>query len=93
MVDGSGLIEESDAYYFTQQIRGLSWSPDGSLLSYGQDGLHIYNFVTSTDSHVIPNDLDYRAEDMVFPNRLYTPLEWSPDGSLMLVNIGFNEVV
>lgn len=91
LVDGSGLIEESDAYYFTQQIRGLSWSPDGSLLSYGQDGLHIYNFVTSTDSHVIPNDLDYRAEDMVFPNRLYTPLEWSPDGSLMLVNIGFNE--
>ncbi|MEJ2759084.1 MAG: hypothetical protein P8046_11440, partial [Anaerolineales bacterium] len=91
LVDGSGLIAESETYYYTQQIRGLSWSPDGSLLSYGQDGLHVYDFTTSTDTHVIPNDLDYRSGNLIFPNMLYSPLEWSADGNLMLVNIGFYE--
>lgn len=91
LVDGSGLIAETETYYYTQQIGGLSWSPDGNLLAYGQDGLHIYNFATNTDSHIIANDLEYADGGMIFPQMLYSPLEWSPDGSLMLVNIGFYE--
>lgn len=91
LVDGSGLIAESDSYYYTQRISGVSWSPDGSLLAYGQDGLHIYSFATSTDSHIIANDINYVDGGGAFPNMLYSPLEWSPDGSQMLVNISFIE--
>lgn len=91
LVDGSSLISESDNYYYTQRISGVSWSPDGNQLAYGQDGLHIYNFATSTDSHIIANELNYVDGGGTFPQRLFSPLEWSPDGSQMLVNISFIE--
>lgn len=91
LVDGSSLITESDSFYYTQRISGVSWSPDGSQLAYGQDGLHIYNFATSTDSHIIANELNYTDGGGMFPNRLFSPLEWSPDASQMLVNISFIE--
>jgi len=91
LIDGSGTIAETDQYFFSQKISGLSWSPDGSTLAYGRNGLHLYHFDTQLDEHVLLNDLEDRGEGMIFPKALYSPFQWSPDGSQLLVNIAYYE--
>ena len=91
LVDGSEANTETDEYFFTQKISGLSWSPDGSTLAYGRNGLHLYHFDTRQDEHILPNDLEDRGEGMLFPEAIYSPYQWSPDGSQLLLNIGYYE--
>jgi hypothetical protein len=91
LVDGSSSIAESDEYFYTQRINGLSWSPDGGSLAYGRNGLHIYHFETQTDEHVLPNEIEERDSGFLFPQALYSPYQWSPDGSQLLVNISYYE--
>ncbi|MEJ2484153.1 MAG: DPP IV N-terminal domain-containing protein [Anaerolineales bacterium] len=91
LVDGSSSIAESDEYFYTQRINGLSWSPDGGSLAYGRNGLHIYHFETQTDEHILPNEIEERDSGFLFPQALYSPYQWSPDGSQLLVNISYYE--
>lgn len=91
LVDGSQTIAETDEYFYTQKISGLSWSPDGSTLAYGRNGLHLYQLAAQTDEHVLTNEIETRASGMLFPQALYSPIEWSPDGSQLLVNVSYYE--
>ncbi len=91
LVDGKDAIDDTDQYFFTEKISGLSWSPDGKTLAYGRNGLHIYHLDTQTDEHILPNDIEARDEGFLFPRALYSPYQWSPDGSQLLVNINYYE--
>lgn len=91
LVDGSEYIAETDEYFFRQIISGLSWSNDGTILAYGQNGLNLLTLANNTSEKIIENELDIRENNFIFPMAIYTPLNWSPDGSLMMVDIGFYE--
>jgi len=91
LVDGSDSIAETDEYFYIQRINGLSWSPDGSSLAYGRNGLHIYHFDSQADDHVMLNEIEERDSGFLFPQALYSPYQWSPDGSQLLVNISYYE--
>jgi len=91
IVDGSGHDENNDSYYFREKINGLAWSKDGSQLAYGQNGLNIYSAASGTSQNIILNELEEGQGGMIFPRAIYTPISWSPDGSLLLVDIGFIE--
>ena len=91
IVDGSGHDENNDNFYFREKINGLAWSKDGSTLAYGQNGLNIYTVASNTSENIILNELEEAQGGMIFPRAIYTPASWSPDGNLLLVDIGFIE--
>jgi dipeptidyl aminopeptidase/acylaminoacyl peptidase len=91
LVDGSDTIAETDEYFYTQKINGLSWSPDGLRLAYGRNGLHIYHFDTQVDEQILVNEIEQQESGFLFPRALYSPNQWSPDGNQLLVNISYYE--
>lgn len=91
LIDGRDDIAETDEYFYTQKISGLSWSPDGATLAYGRNGLHIYHFDSQVDEYVLPNEIETRDSGLQFPQALYSPYQWSPNGALLLVNISYYE--
>ena len=90
-VDGSADISEKEEYYLRLKIIDVSWSLDGRLLAYGRNGLHIIDTTSETDAHIIENEIDDQGNGFIIPEAIYSPQEWSPDGSQLLVNIGFYE--
>lgn len=80
----------TDKFKYTQMIQGLSWSPDGKTLAYGQNGLNLFQIGSSSKTQALINELDQQG-DMEFPKTIYTPDRWSPDGSRLLVNLSFYE--
>ncbi len=91
LIDGSSAEQNTDEYFFREQFGGLSWSPDGSILAYGQNGLHLYEMNSGSDAHIIKNEVEDSGSGLLIPTSLYRPLAWSPDGSRLLVDIGFYE--
>ncbi len=63
------------------------WSPDGTRLAYGRDGIHIYTLATGEDRLILANNNSIYAGEF----RRYTPLSWSPDGNKIAVFIGYYE--
>jgi len=91
LIDGKDDINETEKYFYTKKLSGLSWSPDGSSLAYGRNGLHLYHFDTLVDEQIVANELENLDSGLLFPRALYSPNQWSPDGSKLLVNISYYE--
>ena len=91
LVDGGAVDEEDPDYHFLRKINGLSWSPDGSILAFGQNGINFYNFAEVSSSLVLPSNLDPLEGIYPYPQALYVPLSWSPDGRFLLMDIGIYE--
>jgi len=89
LADG-GADDGSDTFRFTKTIAGLSWSPDGNTLAYGLNGIHLLQVEDGNDSVVLPNDIE-NLNGLLVPRALYQPDRWSPDGTRLLITIGFYE--
>ena len=87
LLDGGGRDANSP---FVNQVSSPAWSPDGRTLAFGYNGLNFY----SLDSGNIQKALEDRLDDsagFAIPRELYTPGPYAPDGSRLLVRIGFYE--
>ena len=82
---------DTDVYSYQQKIAGLAWSPDGNMLAYGKNGVVLYNIQDDTKQRLIKNELDKTDNGSLLPINLYNPLSWSPDGTKLLVGIGWME--
>ncbi len=82
LVDGGAMPENWDQSYWTKQIRGLAWSPDGSQLAYGQNGVNVLTLTNGKTKSILKNDLPSAGQDL--ETHLYTPVSWSPDGTRLL---------
>ena len=89
LVDGGVL--ESDLDHYIKMISGLCWSPDGNMLAFGQNGINLYSFPDGTSNHVLTSEFEELEGGGVYPQRMYFPESWSPDGKKLLVNVSYIE--
>ncbi len=87
VVDG-GVVDENNP--FLNMINSPVFSPNGQTLAYGSKGLNLYLVSSGTSNLVIEN----RIEDsggFPFPRELYWPEHYSPDGTKLLITLGYYE--
>lgn len=88
LVDGGPLNENEP---FVNLITSPVFSPDGGTLAFGHKGLNLYNIGTGASSLVIENQIDDSGGGFLFPRELYWPERYSPDGSKLLITLGYYE--
>jgi hypothetical protein len=88
LVDGGPL--DTDISHLTSSVGMPRFSPDGSRLAYGLNGLNLYDFSSGTTTNVLTNQVDSSGGFPVL-NEGYSPKEFSPDGSKLLVEVSFYE--
>ena len=88
LVDGGPLA--SDESYATSRVGNVAWSPDGKTIAFGYGGLNFYALDTGAINKVLENQVDTTPGIAVLREG-YSPKEYAPDGSKLLINIGYYE--
>ena len=88
LVDGGPL--GSDESYATSRVRGVAWSPDGKTIAFGYGGLNFYALNTGAINKVLENQVD-NSPGIAVLREGYSPIKYAPDGSKLLINIGYYE--
>jgi hypothetical protein len=91
IADASNIDNQIEDYHFHGIIDRPVFSPDGQFLAYAFDGLHIYNFSTEEDKHILRNLGNLLDEPYVFTKEAYYPESWSSDGNQLLFLMGYYE--
>ena len=91
VADDSQVDKEGEDYAFRGFIEAPVFSPDGRTLAYAFDGLHLYDLAGGEDEHVLTNLGNLLGEPFVFAKESYFPGPWSPDGSRLLIIMGYFE--
>ncbi len=88
LTDGGPLDQNNP---FMNTISNPVFSPDGQTLAYGYRGLRIYSFSTNQSPLLLWNQVDALNNGVVVPKELYSPERYSPDGTKLLVTLGYYE--
>jgi len=88
LVDGGALDPNNP---FLSTISSPVFSPDGQTLAYGYQGLQIYSFAAGTSELIIENQIDDVGGGLYVPRELYSPERYSPDGTKLLITLGYYE--
>jgi Tol biopolymer transport system component len=88
LLDG-GPIDPNNPYLVSIQFP--VWSPNGQTIAYGYGGLNLYAVATGVSNRVLENKVDHPTADTALPGELYWPERFSPDGTKLLVTIGYME--
>lgn len=91
IADGDTVIASGEEVYFNTTVDFPSFSPDGKTLAYALGGIHLYDVNTGTDERVLKNLDNLLNEPFVFVKEVYTPGAWSPDGSRLIITMGYYE--
>jgi hypothetical protein len=90
LVQGLSLTPERNESYYTTEVTKPRWSPDGSRIAYGMNGINLIDATGGTPTALLPNDpIPGPNDPMTQPANLYWPSQWSPDGARMLIEIGY----
>jgi hypothetical protein len=84
-----GQQYDNNTWYETPRVTSPLWSPDGRMISFGYKGLKLANEDGSNIHLVIENKYETAENGFILPVELYSPAAWSPDGTRLLVEIGF----
>jgi Tol biopolymer transport system component len=76
---------------FMNTISNPVFSPDGQTLAYGYQGLRLYSFSTGDSELIIENQIDDVGGGLFVPRELYYPERYSPDGTKLLITLGYYE--
>jgi Tol biopolymer transport system component len=68
------------------------FSPDGGTLVYAQNGLNLYTVATGASRLAIEDQMEDVGNGMLLPIETYSPEEYSPDGTKLLIALGHWEV-
>lgn len=88
LVDG-GVVDENNP--FVNRISSPVFAPDGQTLAYGHHGLNFYALSTGVNNRVIEDQIEDSGGGFLFPRELYSPEKYSPDGSKLLITLGYYE--
>ncbi|MGE5377581.1 MAG: TolB family protein [Bacteroidota bacterium] len=95
--DGSGrrvLVDggaEDAINPFLNRIHNPVFSPDGQTLAYGYKGLNFYSLPAGTNTLAIKDRVKDMGNGTIFPSELYWPEKYSPDGSKLMITLGYYE--
>ena len=76
---------------FITNLGNPVFSPDAQTLAYGYKGLQLYNVATGESTLAIENQIDDAGGGLFVPRELYSPERFSPDGTKLLITLGYYE--
>ncbi len=76
---------------FLNNVTSPTWSIDGQTIAYGHQGLNFYSVGDGSIKKVLDNKIDNQSLAFPMPIELYAPVRYAPDGTKLLVSIGFYE--
>jgi len=90
-LDGGPIDEADPVDYVTRRISSPHFSPDGSQIAFGLNGINLipageateYTTILASDPYPQPNNPPRTTI------RLFTPGEWSPDGRTLLARFAY----
>ena len=88
LVDG-GVVDQNNPFVST--LSNPVFSPNGQTLAYSYRGLNFYSMASGVSNLVIENRLNDSGNGFIFPEELYSPAQYSPDGTKLLVTLGYYE--
>lgn len=88
ILDG-GVIDENNP--FLSNITNPVWSPNGQTIAYGYQGLNLYSVSSGQSNRVLENQLEDVGGGFIIPRELYWPEHYTPDGSKLLITLGYYE--
>lgn len=88
LVDG-GSVDPNNP--FITAIKSPVFSLDGQTLAYGYKGLQFYSFASGESQLAIENQIDDVGGGLFVPRELYEPERYSPDGTKLLITLGYYE--
>ncbi|HKJ38816.1 MAG TPA: hypothetical protein VJ972_08575, partial [Anaerolineales bacterium] len=88
LVDG-GAVDEINPFVST--LSNPVFSPDGQTIAYSYHGLNFYSIASGVSNLIIENRLTDSGNGFIFPDELYSPSQYSPDGTKLLVTLGYYE--
>ena len=88
LVDG-GAVDVNNPYL--SNIVNPVFSPNGKTIAYGHQGLNFYALDTGVSNRVLENLMDDFGNDLFIPRELYWPEKYSPDGTKLLITLGYYE--
>jgi hypothetical protein len=91
LIDASSADESAEDYYYRGRISSPRFSPDGGRLAFAMNGLQLLELSSGRSQLVLENQLNDAGSGSVFPEQLYFPESWSPNGSKVLVSISYLE--
>jgi WD40 repeat protein len=84
LVDG-GPIDENNP--FVSSVNEPTFSPDGGIIAYWQQGLNLYTVSTGDNNLVLENIVSDPISGAPVPGELYFPQKYSPDGTKLLITV------
>jgi hypothetical protein len=87
LVDG-GPLNLGEPYL--NAVGSPVWSPDGATIAFGYMGLNFYSLATGTYANVLANNIE-TSQGLNIPRELFYPAQYSPDGSRLLLDVGWYE--
>jgi len=88
LVDG-GQVDAINP--FVNTLRTPVFSPDGKTIAYGYKGLHFYSLDSGASSIIMEDQTRDFGNGLIIPKELYSPSRYSPDGTKLLVTLGYYE--
>ncbi|MDR3576539.1 MAG: hypothetical protein P4L50_21955 [Anaerolineaceae bacterium] len=85
LVAGPTLVQGSVTDRLDKEISNPLWSPDGTSLAYGLNGINLINIKTKQSSNLISNVLP--PGESVTPYQVFRPLAWSADGKQLAAQL------
>lgn len=96
-IDGSGrqmLLDggtPDEINPFLDTIQSVAWSPNGETIAYGYKGLNLYAVASGVSNRVLENQIRDIGNGFILPEEMYMPDSFSPDGTKILLTLGFYE--
>lgn len=76
---------------FISTITSPVFSHDAQSIAYGYKGLQIYSFSADESELILENQIDDLGSGLFVPKELYSPERYSPDGTKLLITLGYYE--